>query len=116
MSTIEISQSNKQVRKKRISTRLPISSDTGKGLLCDISLGGMFIVQNATQEVGSRISFSILLNTHGKTMKLSCEGTVVRVEEVDGKIGVGVEIIRQFGKQLLSDNLRISGTAWDEVE
>jgi hypothetical protein len=116
MSTNGKSQSNKQARKKRISAELPISVGAGKGLVRDISASGMFIVQSGPQEIGARIDFTIDLNTPIGMMKLSCEGTVVRIQEVDGKIGIGVKIIKQFGKRLISDKLRASDTTWNEVD
>ena len=37
-------------------------------------------------------------------MKLCCEGEVVRIEEIpgsDGRVGIGVRTIKQFGRQLI---------------
>jgi hypothetical protein len=85
----------KQMRRARISSRLPTSVNGVKCFTRDISRSGLYIVQSSKLEIGSHIDFWINLDTPGGKLKLSCEGNVVRVEEVDGKFGIGVKILSQ---------------------
>ena len=42
------------------------------------------------------------------TIKLCCEGEVVRIEETsgdNGEIGIGIKILKQFGRELILENL-----------
>lgn len=96
---------NEHTRDSRIKTKLPVSINDEQGFTKDVSATGMYIVQPKIQEVGSRIEFSIELNTSMGLMKLFGEGEVVRVEELDGKIGVAIKVLHQFGKQIMLDNL-----------
>lgn len=92
-------------RDTRVKTTLPVSVNDDDGFTKDVSATGMYIVQGKTQEVGSRIEFSIELNTAMGKMRLHGEGEVVRVEELDGKTGIGIKVLHQFGQQILLDNL-----------
>ncbi|MFZ4480571.1 MAG: PilZ domain-containing protein [Rhodoferax sp.] len=88
----------KQKRPARISSRLPTRMAGVPGLTRDVSADGLFIVQNSRQEIGSQVDLWVDLDTPGGKLKLCCEGTVVRVEEVDGRFGIGLKILSQVIK------------------
>lgn len=100
-------QAGRQDRGSRFSVQLPVSINDAPGYTRDISTSGMFIVQSREQNIGSRIKFSVDLDTPLGVMKLRCEGEVVRIEENvgnDGEIGLGIKIVQLFGQQLLNDH------------
>ena len=85
-------------RQRRTITELPTSIGGNQGLTRDISASGLFIVQMKAQEVGSRIDFTVDLDTVGGKLKLCCEGRVIRFEKIDDKFGIGVKILSQTVK------------------
>lgn len=87
-----------QARRTRINTQLPVNINGTQGITRDISTTGLYIVQSHLHEMGSRIEFWVDLDTPGGKLKLCCEGEVVRVEEMDGKVGIGVKILSQVTK------------------
>lgn len=108
MENSKIDQVEKHSRDARVVTQLPVSINEEAGVTRDISASGMFIIQTRQHEIGSRIEFSVDLDTPMGKMKLSCEGEVVRVEEPfgsEGGVGIGIRILKQFGRQMLVGNL-----------
>jgi hypothetical protein len=85
----------RQRRQSRVTAQLPIHVDGGTGVTRDISASGMFILQATQQKMGSPIDFRVDLNTPGGKLQLCCAGKVVRVEALDGQVGVGVKILKQ---------------------
>ncbi len=88
----------KQARRARINARLPVNVGGERGVTRDISTTGMFIIQSTPYEMGSRVDFWLDMDTPEGKVKLCCEGEVMRVEELDGKIGIGVRILSQDRK------------------
>lgn len=85
-----------QQREPRVETQLPICiAGAGEAFTRDISATGAFIVQNVRQEMGARIDFSMDFDTPAGKLKLTCTGEVMRVEEIEGRFGIGVKIIKQ---------------------
>jgi hypothetical protein len=96
---------------KRFDLKLPISIEASEstnklsGITDNLSAAGVYLHANSQLQVGSKVSFEILLprEVTGGTadVKLQCRGTVVRTEpgESDDKTGVacvidGYEFIR----------------------
>ena len=115
MANSGIGKSDQQRRRTRVKAQLPVSIDEEHGLTRDISASGMFIVQGRQQEIGARVEFLVDLKTRRGTMKLCCEGEVVRVQEVDGRVGIGIKILKQFGTRLILDSLRVPTDDWDDL-
>ena len=87
--------------------QLPVSLNGETGYTRDISVSGMFIVQSRQQAVGSRLNFSLDLDTPMGVMTLRCVGEVVRVEQGaggDGEVGLGIRIIQLSDQQLLNEH------------
>lgn len=95
MTTRQPSSNRKQMRRARVKSRLPSTVDGVKGFTRDISTSGLYIVQSSRIELGAHFDFCIDLNTPGGKLKWSCQGEAVRVEEVDGRYGIGVKILSQ---------------------
>lgn len=96
MTTRQPSPERKLMRRARVKSKLPTTVNGVKGFTRDISTSGLYIVQSCKIELGSHIDFFIDLNTPGGKLKWSCQGEAVRVEEVDGKFGIGVKILSQL--------------------
>ena len=106
MASPDTGKSGNQRSHTRTEVQLPISINEEQGFTRDVSASGMFIVQGHQQKIGSHIEFWVDLDTPGGTLKLCCEGEVSRIEEVDGQIGIGIKILKQFGMRLVLENLR----------
>ena len=108
MESSNTRQVEEQNRSSRKVAQLPISINGEPGVTRDISVSGMFIVQGRHQEIGSHIEFTVQVDTPMGTIKLCCEGEVVRIEETsgdNGEIGIGIKILKQFGRELILENL-----------
>ena len=91
----DMDKGNTPVRRTRVAARLPVSVNGLPGVTRDISTTGMYIIQSSQQKPGSRIDFWLDMDSAEGKYKLCCEGEVVRVEEIYGKVGIGVKILSQ---------------------
>jgi hypothetical protein len=82
-------------RDERISTQFPVSVNGTAGKTRDISASGIFFELDQDTKLGSKIHFSVQLDTPGGLLNMVCEGEVIRLEKRDGKLGVAAKIIRQ---------------------
>ena len=80
-------------REDRIRERLPVEvfNDDGKGVTRDISSAGVFFETNKNYEIGSAITLTIDFDSDPKA-RISCVGTIVRVENRGSKVGVAVHV------------------------
>jgi hypothetical protein len=88
---------------KRFDLKLPISieaSDSAKkldGITDNVSAAGVYLHANARLQVGSQVSFEIILPrevTGGNAdVKLQCRGTVVRTEPGNSQDKTGVACV-----------------------
>ena len=63
-----------------------------KGVVKDISATGIYFEIDQKQVVGSNIDFVLDLDTPGGPIHVQCHGTVVRIEEKSGRIGIAATI------------------------
>ncbi len=84
-------------RSRRVSTELPTFADGVRGVTRDVSVTGVYIVQEQPcEKKGLHIEFWVDLKTPTGDLKLSAEGEVIRVEKVDdGRFGIGIKLLRQ---------------------
>lgn len=82
-------------RDERISTSFPVTVNGSAGKTRDISASGIFFEVDEDTKLGSKIQFSVQLDTPGGILKLVCEGEVIRLEKRDGKLGVAAKILSQ---------------------
>lgn len=80
---------------ERIATSFPVTVNGSAGKTRDISASGIFFEVDENTELGSKINFSVQLDTPGGLLKLVCEGEVIRLEKRDGKLGVAAKILSQ---------------------
>lgn len=72
----------------------PVEFPGGSGVTRDLSTGGVFFLCDKRMQVGSRISLAIILddNLADMSVRMDRKGTIVRIEETDGQIGVAVKL------------------------
>lgn len=81
-------------RTERVKAQLPVIMDSGeRAVTKDISPSGVYIQLPKEAEAGRLVSFRVDFRDSGADMSLYCIGTIVRVEPLDGQVGVGVSII-----------------------
>lgn len=107
-------KAEKKPRTRRIKTKMPVHFESGaEGFTKDISVTGMYLVQETQQEVGSHVKYTISLRTPAGELRLSCEGEVVRVDADGNQIGLGIRVTHQFGAGMIFDHLKL---AKDELD
>jgi hypothetical protein len=79
-------------RADRHSVNFPIALGSSEGVVKDISTTGIYFEIDQSQSVGSTINFVIDLHTPGGPIQVQCHGTVVRVDEKPGRIGIAATI------------------------
>jgi len=79
---------------QRISVALPVELERGKGVTRDVSASGVFFETDLLFSPGAPITFCLVLEhvTSVGPIRLRCQGTIVRVERRNGKVGVAVAI------------------------
>ncbi|MDP1708666.1 MAG: PilZ domain-containing protein [Gammaproteobacteria bacterium] len=78
---------------ERVSVALPVHLETGGGgRTWNISASGVYFETDAELVQGSPINLEVELNSPGGKLALKVQGSVVRIEQLDGKIGVAVSI------------------------
>lgn len=80
----------------RFDTELPVEISGAKGLTRNISATGVYFETQVTQEIGSRVSFTVEMTVRGEVLKLVCEGEVVRVDRKDGTVGIAAKLDGSF--------------------
>jgi hypothetical protein len=78
---------------ERIDATVPVRLEGGgEGKTLNISPQGLFFVTDESMAVGNSIRFTMEFTSHNLSYYLDCVGEIVRMEEVQGKRGVGVRI------------------------
>jgi PilZ domain-containing protein len=75
-------------RGERFKLVLPVQLNNGIGTTRDISTSGIFFETQVVHSVGDPIRLSV---DFGDTM-IGCEGRIVRLEKLNGKSAVAVEL------------------------
>ena len=81
-------------RQQRYSLSVPVEFGGSRGITRNVSLGGNYF-ETAACEVapGTAIHFALMFAHENQVpMRLDCEGTVVRVEELSGGRGIAATI------------------------
>jgi hypothetical protein len=81
----------------------PVEFAGGTGLTRDLSTTGVYFTCDKQLRVGARLSLAIMLDDTMADMPVRAEyeGTIVRVDEQGGKVGVAVRIDRLRRPQTL---------------
>ena len=78
----------------RFQGALPVVTECGKGITCNLSSSGVLFETAGSFSPGQSIEFSIVLNylDPGHPVCLKCNGSIVRVEKKGERIGVAATI------------------------
>ena len=81
----------------RIEIGLAVDVDGDTGWVRDVSATGVYFEADASREVGSIVNLTLEVNVSGETLKLFCEGKVVRIHPTaTGKVGVAARLRASF--------------------
>lgn len=86
----------------RFKGDMPVLTERGKGITCDLSSSGILFETDGSFSPGQPIEFSIVLEHlySDRPVCLKCKGSIVRVEKRGKKIGVATTI----DSYLIEDN------------
>jgi hypothetical protein len=103
---------DRQERDPRVETRLPVrlSAGGGEGITRNVSATGVYMEIGAEVAVGESIELTVELSSEQGPLWLACSGQVMRVERIEGKLGVAV----RFSESRLSKPLERAAVA-DEL-
>jgi hypothetical protein len=87
----------------RVKTELPVTINGVQGITRDVSASGIFLEVNSPQEPGSTIEFLVKLDSPTGQLTFSCEGEVVRTEELEEKYGIATKILSMYLVPLLDE-------------
>ncbi len=76
----------------RFIIALPVEFENGTGITRDVSASGVFFETERPFALGERVCLTLVLGGTPPNVKvrLQCQGEVVRVEQLGGKVGVAV--------------------------
>lgn len=94
----------------RFVTELPVDIGGVQGLTRNISATGIYFETEAAQEPGSRVHFTVEVHVRGERLQLVCEGEVVRVDHIDGMVGVAARLVTSFFSDATDVALTSSGS------
>jgi hypothetical protein len=81
---------------KRVAATLPVTLDGmegAKAVTRDVSASGLFLETDAVLVQGSVIRLLVELDTPRGKRILRCEGSVVRIETIEDRLGFAVKIV-----------------------
>ena len=79
---------------ERVGAEIPVQfADGASGLTRNVSASGLFFVTDSPMAVGQTLRFSLDFDHPGGGLMLDCLARIVRVEERDGRLGVGAVIV-----------------------
>jgi len=77
---------------ERLNVGLPVHMETGTGHTLNVSASGIYFETDVALAQGSPINLVIELYSPDGKLALKVQGSVVRIEQLGGKIGVAVSI------------------------
>jgi PilZ domain-containing protein len=81
-----------QRAEERIGAAWPVDLGASTGVTCDVSASGMFFETDATYALGNEVTFAVDLATPCGKLTLRCQGSIVRLEPREHRVGVAVKI------------------------
>jgi hypothetical protein len=80
-------------REERFDTTMPVQLEQGFGVARNVSATGIYFVTDVALEKGMAVSLTLDFKDYpGGLLRVKCTANVVRVEQRDGRIGVGAAI------------------------
>ncbi len=87
----------------RVKSELPVVIQGVQGVTRNISATGVFLEVSSPLEPGSTVEFFVTLDHPKKELVFSCQGEVVRTEELENKYGVATKILSMYLMPLLDE-------------
>lgn len=83
-----------QRREERFLLEVPVQFEGGTGISRDMSASGIYFVTDQPLAPGGSVTFSVKFShIHpGKTVRLDCQGRILRVEPAGERFGVAASI------------------------
>ncbi len=81
---------------RRVPAALPVTLDEMDGITAvtrDVSASGLFFETDAVLAPGALINLVVEMDTPGGKRVLKCQGSIVRVEAIENRLGCAVKII-----------------------
>ena len=79
---------------QRVSAAIPVIVEGVRaGTTRNMSPSGIFFETEADMSTGASIHFSVTFDNPPGKLMLACTGKIVRVESLEGKMGVAVKIV-----------------------
>src|SRR3954468_9750926 len=83
-----------QSRERRYAVDMPVLLADGSGVARNISTSGIYLETELSLHAGAPLSFTVNFDdTPGGRMRMHCDAEIVRIEQKDGRVGVGARII-----------------------
>lgn len=80
-------------KEQRVESKLAITLDGGTGISRNVSASGIYFETEVPLRAGGSVSFSVdFTNPEGQPVRMFCAGWIVRIEELEGRLGAGVRI------------------------
>ncbi|HWO42803.1 MAG TPA: PilZ domain-containing protein [Candidatus Eisenbacteria bacterium] len=84
--------SNKR-KEERVSVELPVDFNSAFGITRDVSASGMFFETVTALAVGSHVHLTMAVDSPWGKVIFKCDGSVVRIEPREKRIGVAVRVV-----------------------
>jgi hypothetical protein len=90
----------------RVEAELLVEMDGAEGLTHNISATGVYFEINPAHAPGTKIRFTVDVVVGEELMKLACDGEVVRVDQLDGTVGIAAKVLKSvlFQRDEASDD------------
>jgi PilZ domain len=86
------SQYDDRRQHERFAVSVPVELPSAQGVTQNVSLSGVYFEAPVAIPEGTRIRFSLVLGSEGISLRLNCEGTVVRVTKSGRTVGIAAKV------------------------
>ena len=84
--------SSDQRNAPRFESRLPMQIERMPAQTQNLSATGIYFESHLEQQIGSPISFTVEFMLGGQPQTMKCEGTVVRVDRLEDRVGIAARL------------------------
>jgi len=84
---------------RRVAAVLPVTLgnlENGNSKTRDVSASGLFFETDASLAPGAEIHLAVEIDTPAGRRVLKCQGTIVRVERLENRLGCAVKIVESL--------------------
>jgi hypothetical protein len=77
---------------ERVCAALFVNLGGATGITRDVSASGMFVETDAPYRLGEPVAFTVELESPGGKLVLKGQGDVIRMEQLESKVGLAIKI------------------------